>query len=69
MDESDQESGEGTALPFIAPCRDLQPFAPLRWVRLGWRDMWSAPRQSLTYGLVIVVLSLALARIAIEFGG
>jgi uncharacterized membrane protein len=69
MDESDQESGEGTALPFIAPCRDLQPFAPLRWVRLGWRDMWSAPRQSLTYGLVVVVLSLALAQVAIRFGG
>lgn len=69
MDENRQETGEAAALPFVAPCRSLAPLAPLGWLRLGWRDMWSAPRQSLTYGLVVVVLSLALASIAVEFGG
>jgi uncharacterized membrane protein len=69
MDENDQDTGDGTALPFVAPCRKLEPFAALRWLRHGWRDMWSAPRQSLTYGLVVVVLSLLLALVAIEFGG
>ncbi len=69
MDENDQDTGDGTALPFVAPCRTLTPLAPLSWMRRGWRDMWSAPRQSLTYGLIIVVLSLALAQIAIRFGG
>ncbi|MCJ7450942.1 MAG: DUF2189 domain-containing protein [Steroidobacteraceae bacterium] len=69
MDGKTQENGEGTALPFVAPCRTLTPLAPLNWLRRGWRDMWSAPRQSLTYGLIVVVLSLALAQIAIRFGG
>ncbi len=69
MDGNTHETGDGTALPFVAPCRTLAPLAPLKWLRLGWRDMWSAPRQSLTYGLVIVVLSLALAQVAIRFGG
>jgi len=31
--------------------------------------MWAAPRQSLTYGAIVVALSLALAYVAIEFGG
>ncbi len=69
MEGTTQDNGEGTALPFVAPCRKLEPLVPLRWLRLGWRDMWSAPRQSLTYGLIVVVLSLALAQIAIRFGG
>ncbi len=69
MDGNTHETGDGAALPFVAPCRRLAPLAPLKWLRLGWRDMWSAPRQSLTYGLVIVVLSLALAQVAIKFGG
>jgi uncharacterized membrane protein len=69
MGENSENSGDGTALPFVAPCRILRPLAPLRWLRLGWRDMWAAPRQSLTYGVVVVALSLALAAIAVEFGG
>ena len=56
-------------LPFVAPCREITAGAPLRWLRKGWADMWSAPRQSLTYGTIVVLLSLALAGIAIEFGG
>ncbi len=69
MEGNTHETSDGAALPFVAPCRMLAPLAPLNWLRLGWRDMWSAPRQSLTYGLVIVVLSLALAQVAIRFGG
>jgi uncharacterized membrane protein len=69
MADSNPDAGENSALPFVAPCRQLAPAAPLVWLRLGWRDMWSAPRQSLAYGLVVVGLSLALALVAIEFGG
>jgi uncharacterized membrane protein len=58
-----------SALPFVAPCRSLETFAPLDWLALGWRDMWSAPRQSLTYGTIVVLLSFAVAGIAVEFGG
>jgi len=57
------------AMPFVAPCRPLAASAPLAWLRRGWRDMWAAPRQSLTYGSIIVLLSLGLAWVAVEFGG
>ncbi len=60
---------EGAGLPFVAPCRDLRPAATLGWLRQGWRDMWSAPRQSLTYGTIVVLLSWSLAGIALEWGG
>jgi uncharacterized membrane protein len=56
-------------LPFVAPCREVAAGAPFRWLRKGWADMWSAPRQSLTYGTIVVLLSLALAYVAVEFGG
>ena len=56
-------------LPFVAPCRRLQPSAPLSWLRAGWRDLAAAPRQSLTYGAIVVLLSLAVAFIAVRFGG
>ena len=57
------------ALPFVAPCHTLARAAPLGWLRAGWRGMWSAPRQSLTFGAVVVLLSLALAVVAVELGG
>ncbi len=50
------------ALPFVAPCARLSPFAPFRWVRLGFGDLLKAPQQSLAYGvagaLLIGVVSL-----------
>ena len=42
-------------LPFVAPCRKLSPWAPFRWVRLGFSDLARAPRQSLVYGLAVAV--------------
>jgi uncharacterized membrane protein len=56
-------------LPFVAPCRELGLWAPLDWLRRGWADFRAAPRQSLTYGAVVVLLSWALAFVAVEFGG
>jgi uncharacterized membrane protein len=66
----DQEPIVGSAeLPLAAPCRQLRTGAPFVWLRRGWADLVSAPRQSLTYGTVVVLLSWALAYIAISFGG
>jgi uncharacterized membrane protein len=62
------EPGTPESLPFVAPCRDLAPGAPLRWIALGWEDMKRAPRQSLTYGLYIWALSLIVSLIAWRFG-
>ena len=57
------------ALPFVAPCRTLHWSDPFRWLRHAWADFRAAPRQSLTYGAVVVLLSWALAYIAMRYGG
>lgn len=35
--------------------------APLRWLALSWRDLWSAPGPCLAYGLGVAASSFALA--------
>lgn len=55
MNNEPQSSPE--PLSFVAPCRTLEAAAPLRWVARGWADIQAAPRQSLTYGAVIVAVS------------
>ena len=57
------------AMPFVAPCRQIGVATPFTWLRRGWSDMWSAPRQSLTYGAIVILLSFALAWITVAFGG
>jgi uncharacterized membrane protein len=54
--------------PFAAPCRTLNIRAPLRWLRAGWRDLRRAPRQSLTYGLMMVAISYAVSAATWRFG-
>ena len=34
--------------------------APWNWLASGWRDLWTAPQVSLTYGLVFAALSMGL---------
>ena len=43
-------------MPFVAPCRELSPFAPFRWVRMGLADLLKAPQQSLIYGLGVAIM-------------
>jgi uncharacterized membrane protein len=43
-------------LPFVAPCRDLSPLAPFRWLGRGTKDLMQAPQQSLMYGVVVAAL-------------
>jgi len=59
---------EPDALPFVAPCRALAASAPLRWLRLGWRDLRRAPRQGLGYGLFVVAASWLVSLLAWELG-
>lgn len=56
-------------LPFVAPCNTLKLSAPLRWLKLGWSDIKKAPKQSLTYGSFIVVLSYCLSLLVWFYGG
>lgn len=57
-----------TTLPFVAPCRSLPVHAPFDWLRLAWRDFRAAPRQSLTYGAIVVLLSAGLAYVTLRWG-
>jgi uncharacterized membrane protein len=55
---SDQTHGEfdRETMPFVAPCRQLKPFAPFGWIRLGIRDLNRAPQQGLTYGFLMALI-------------
>jgi uncharacterized membrane protein len=63
-----QPDADLQAMPFVAPCRTLTARAPLRWLRLGWRDMMAAPYQSLGFGVGIALISALIAGIALRFG-
>jgi uncharacterized membrane protein len=48
---------QGDELPFVAPCRTVGAGAPFRWIAAGFRDLRAAPRQSLSWGLIVLGLS------------
>ncbi|HID48484.1 MAG TPA: DUF2189 domain-containing protein [Chromatiales bacterium] len=64
----EEKKPDAAELPFVAPCRRLEPRAPLRWLSRGWQDFRRTPRQSLGYGLVMVLLSYLISFLALEFG-
>ena len=56
MPDADSNTTDRDDMPFVAPCRELSPWAPFRWVRLGVGDLLRAPQQSLAYGLAVALL-------------
>jgi uncharacterized membrane protein len=56
-------------LPFVAPCRELAPDAPIRWIRHGFDDVKRAPRQSLSYGVLTLLLCYLVAYAGYQVGG
>jgi uncharacterized membrane protein len=56
MANTDQTATDRDDMPFVAQCRELSPWAPFRWMRLGIGDLLRAPQQSLAYGLVVALL-------------
>lgn len=55
-------------MPFVAPCRRLQRSAPLRWLRLGWRDFRRALPQSLGYGVFMAATIALVCWLAWRYG-
>ena len=55
-------------LPFVAPCKILDTFAAFNWLKLGWRDIKRAPKQSLTYGAVMFAISYLISIISYQIG-
>lgn len=68
MTDEPQANGD-TPLPYVAPCRELEPTAPFRWLRAGWNDFRKAPGPALAFGIGLVALSWLLASAAWLFGG
>lgn len=55
-------------LPFVAPSRVIDCHAPFRWLKLGWQDVRRAPKQSLSYGAFMVLLSYLVSYFAYKLG-
>ncbi|NEZ04196.1 DUF2189 domain-containing protein [Wenzhouxiangella sp. XN201] len=68
MNERARHAPDRDELPFAAPCRSLTASEPIEWLRLGWADLKSAPRQSLSYGVLMLALSHALTAATWLFG-
>ncbi len=62
------QSTETPPLPFAAPFHQLHMAMPLSWVRKGWEDFKRAPKQSLGYGIVVVILSWIVTGIGLKVG-
>lgn len=65
---TEQSPPDPSELPFVAPCRELTLTAPWRWLGKGFADLKAAPRQSLCYGALTVVLSWLVTLAAWKFG-
>lgn len=55
-------------MPFVATCRPLSAGEPLRWLRLGWRDLVRAPGPSLSYGALLAGLGAIIALLTWRLG-
>jgi len=64
----DAEHFDPSSMPFAAPCNTLDVEAPARWLSKGWQDIRVAPKQSLFYGVVMMLLSYILAFLAYKMG-
>lgn len=60
--------GDVENLPFVAPCRDLAPAAPLRWLALAWQDIRRSPGPSFAYGSLVVAISWLVTLLAFQLG-
>ncbi len=52
----------------VAPCKDLDLKAPLRWLTLAWKDIKRAPKVSMSWGFIIALASLVVAFMAFKLG-
>ena len=70
MSEQAEHTGEPEEklMPFTAKVNVVPIGSPIKWIKLGIKDMKTAPGVSLAYGLVLTVLSLALGYAFYRFG-
>ena len=68
MPTKDEAQHDKETMPFVAPCRTLELFAPVRWLGRGIRDLTRAPRQSLIYGSVMALIMAIVVWLAWIYG-
>ncbi len=57
FDENSQNPvDDAKLLPMVAPCRELDIEAPIRWLRLGMADLKRTRTKSLVYGFVALLM-------------
>jgi uncharacterized membrane protein len=66
--EDDPAAFDRSTMPFVAPCRQLTPTAPFRWLRKGLNDFRYAWPQSLAYGLFMAVTMAVVVLLAWTYG-
>jgi uncharacterized membrane protein len=64
----DSTHDELEGLPFVAPCRKLEPGAPLRWLARGFADFRRAWPQSLAYGVFMALAMGGVSWLAWQYG-
>ena len=69
MTDGDQSTTKRDEMPFVAPCRQLAPWAPFGWIRRGFADFMHAPQQSLVYGLAVAIMISIVSLLAWFKGG
>ncbi len=69
MEEENNKPINPDQLPFVAPCNKLPLFAAFEWLSLSWEDFKSAPKISLIYGAILVLISYLLAIASWYLGG
>ena len=63
------EPAQAPPKPFAAPCNDLSPRSPLRWLKQGWGDFMAAPGLSFAWGVFCFLVSVCVATAAWKLGG
>lgn len=65
---SEERENANSTMPFVAPCRQLAPFAAIGWLKKGFADLRRAPQQSLAYGFVMAVVMAVVVWLAWVYG-
>ncbi len=68
MTDEPDDTFDRSKMPFVAPCRDLSPFAAIGWIRSGIDDYRHAPGQSLAYGIFMAVIMALVSILAWSYG-
>jgi uncharacterized membrane protein len=68
MTETTPPEIDKETMPFVAPCRELSPFAPFGWLRKGVQDLARAPQLSLAYGFFMALIMAIVVWLAWAYG-